>query len=80
MAASGVAELIAHGREGMLARSDAELTSHVASLARDPVLCATIAGHNRATAPRCDWSTVLRAHIDLYSEASALRASSMSSV
>jgi glycosyltransferase involved in cell wall biosynthesis len=79
MAASGVAELIAHGREGLLARSDGELLSHVVLLASDHALRSTIAAHNRAVAPSCDWATVLRAHLELYSEAITLRASSISS-
>jgi len=75
MAGSGVSELIAHDREGLLAKSDAELASHVASLARDPARWSAIAEHNRATPPPCDWSAVLPAHLEIYSEAIALRAS-----
>ena len=75
MASSGVSELIEHEREGLLARSDAELASHVLTLARDATLRTTIASHNRASTPRHDWDTVVRAHIELYSEAIALRAS-----
>jgi glycosyltransferase involved in cell wall biosynthesis len=77
MAASGVAELIEHGREGLLAHSDAELLLHVLSLATDADRRERIADHNRATLPGCDWETVLDEHLDLYSEAMALRASSM---
>jgi glycosyltransferase involved in cell wall biosynthesis len=75
MASSGVSELSEHEREGLLARSDAELASHVLTLARDATLRTTIASHNRASTPRHDWDTVVRAHIELYSEAIALRAS-----
>jgi glycosyltransferase involved in cell wall biosynthesis len=77
MAASGVAELIEHGREGLLAHSDAELLSHVLSLATDTERRERIAAHNRATPPGCDWDTVLDEHLALYSEAIALRASSI---
>ena len=77
MAASGVAEIIEHGREGLLAHSDAELVAHVLSLANDADRRARIAAHNRATLPGCDWETVLDDHLDLYSEAIALRASSI---
>jgi glycosyltransferase involved in cell wall biosynthesis len=79
MAASGVSEVIAHDREGLLARSDAEFLDHVLLLARDPVRREAIAAHNRATSPTCDWQSVLRAHLDIYSEAIALRASKVSS-
>jgi glycosyltransferase involved in cell wall biosynthesis len=75
MAASGVSELIEHGREGLMARSDVELAAHVTTLARDAALRATIAAHNRASLPRCDWDSALRAHLALYSDAIALRAS-----
>jgi glycosyltransferase involved in cell wall biosynthesis len=77
MAASGVAELIEHGREGLLAHSDSELLLHVLSLATDVDRRERIADHNRATLPGCDWETVLDEHLDLYSDAMALRASSM---
>jgi glycosyltransferase involved in cell wall biosynthesis len=76
MAASGVAELIEHGREGLLAHSDAELLLHVLSLATDVARRERIADHNRATVSGCDWETVIDDHLDLYSDAIALRASS----
>ncbi|HEY9227108.1 MAG TPA: glycosyltransferase family 4 protein, partial [Gemmatimonadaceae bacterium] len=75
MRASGVSELIEHGREGLLAGSDAELTQHVRTLVDRPDLRAAIANHNRSTAPACDWSQVLDAHLALYREAIALRES-----
>jgi glycosyltransferase involved in cell wall biosynthesis len=73
MAASGVSELIEHGREGLLAGSDAELADNVAALARDLDLRNLIAWHNRNTAPPCDWADVTDRNVQLYREAITLR-------
>jgi glycosyltransferase involved in cell wall biosynthesis len=73
MAGSGVAELIRHGREGLLARSDLELASHVETLVRDPEMRHAMAAHNRAVRPPHDWAAVIAAHLALYREAIALR-------
>jgi glycosyltransferase involved in cell wall biosynthesis len=75
MAASGVAEIVRHGRDGLLAQSDAELTTHVSTLARDGVRRRAIAEHNRDTTPPYDWSRLVDAHVALYREAIALRES-----
>jgi len=72
---SGVAELIEHGTEGLLGRSDADLAAHIVSLARDDVRRAAIARHNRAFTPAHDWSRVLDANLALYREAVSLRTS-----
>jgi glycosyltransferase involved in cell wall biosynthesis len=73
MAASAVSELIDHGREGLLASSDAELADHVAALARDLDLRSLIAWHNRDTVPPCDWADVTERNVELYRDAIALR-------
>ena len=73
MAASAVSEVIEHGREGLLANSDAELAEHVAALARDPDLRNLIAWHNRDTAPPCDWADVTERNVQLYRDAMTLR-------
>jgi glycosyltransferase involved in cell wall biosynthesis len=73
MAASGVAELIGHEREGLLARSDAELSAHVVRLVRDIALRRSITEHNRETVPPCDWPQVVDQHLAIYREAIALR-------
>jgi glycosyltransferase involved in cell wall biosynthesis len=75
MAASAVSELIDHGREGLLASSDAELADHVAALARDLDLRSLIAWHNRDTVPPCDWADVTERNVELYRDAIALRVS-----
>lgn len=73
MAASGVSEIVRHGREGLLGRSDAELAMHVATLTRDGARRQAIADHCRATTPPYDWSHLVDAHVALYREAIALR-------
>jgi glycosyltransferase involved in cell wall biosynthesis len=73
MASSGVAEIVRHGREGLLARSDVELASHVAALSRDSARRQAIAEHNRHSTPPYDWRRLVDAHVALYREAIALR-------
>lgn len=73
MRASGVAEFVEHGRNGLLARDDAELAAHVALLSRDRQLLQTMAAHNRSTPPPYDWATVVDAHLAIYCDAIALR-------
>lgn len=74
MRASGVAEFIGHGQNGLLADSDEEIAQLVAHLAVDKKRRLAIANHNRTTTPAFDWSTVVDRHIALYREAIALRA------
>ncbi|HXT16654.1 MAG TPA: glycosyltransferase family 4 protein [Gemmatimonadaceae bacterium] len=73
MAASGVAELITHGREGLLAQSDEELAAHVAALARDRGRLREMAEFNARTAPPHDWPRVIDTHLAVYRDAIALR-------
>jgi len=73
MRASGVAEHIVHDVNGLLADSDAELASHVATLVRDPVRRATLAAQNRETVPSVGWPLVLERHLALYREAIDMR-------
>jgi glycosyltransferase involved in cell wall biosynthesis len=74
MSRSAVGELIAHGREGLLARSDRELAAHVATLVVDSDARDSIAAHNRDTQPPVDWATVVPATLAIYRDAIALRA------
>jgi len=74
MRASGVSELISHGQSGLLASSDEEIAQFVAHLAIDRKRRLAIAHYNRTTTPSFDWSTVVDAHLALYREAIALRA------
>lgn len=73
MHASGVASLIEHGLEGLLAESDVELVSHVARLVCDSELRVAMSDNNRRTSPPFDWPHTLDAHLAIYREAIALR-------
>jgi len=75
MAGSGVAEIIDHGRGGLLARSDGEMAMQVLTLIRDPFRRQSMAQHNRETTPPHDWPAVIAAHEAVYRDAIALRAS-----
>ena len=72
MGASGVAELIEDGREGLLARSDVELVDCVAALIAHPDRRQAMAAYNRSTSPPHDWPRVIDAHLSVYREAIAL--------
>jgi glycosyltransferase involved in cell wall biosynthesis len=71
-AESGTAEFIRHGREGLLADSDAAMAYALAALAADPAARARIAAHNRTVAPASDWNTVLERTASLYRLAGAV--------
>lgn len=73
MSNSGVAEFIEHGREGLLARNDAEFMAHVATLATEPDRRRAISNYNRQNPPPFDWATVVDRHVAIYCEAMALR-------
>jgi hypothetical protein len=74
MKASGVASLIEHGREGLLAESDVQLASYVARLVYDSELRDAMSDYNRRTSPPFDWPRTLDSHLAIYREAIALRA------
>ena len=69
----GVKEIIQHGREGLLAKTDREMSEHVVRLMRDPQLRASIADYNRQIRPRMSWENVLDEHIRLYQTAIDMR-------
>lgn len=71
--ASGVAELIEHGVNGLLADSDDDLVAHVLQLVQNRELRAAISLTNRSTTPPCDWSVVLDAHLSVYRDAVGAR-------
>lgn len=73
MRASGVSEFIEHGVNGLLASSDRELASQVATLVDDVAQRQRLASADRASLARFDWSTVIDAHLATYREAIALR-------
>ena len=80
MAQSGVAEVIEHGRDGLLGSTDAELAEHLATLATNHALRAAIARHNACTPTMFDWPRVIDAHERIYREATALRANMRTTV
>lgn len=56
---SGIREFVAHGVEGMLAVSDADMAAALAQLARSPELRGRIAAHNRTVPPSVTWNDVI---------------------
>jgi glycosyltransferase involved in cell wall biosynthesis len=69
MLASGVRDFISQGRDGLLARDDAELARYIARMALDAPFREYVAHRNRATAPPYDWATVAALHLRLYGAA-----------
>jgi glycosyltransferase involved in cell wall biosynthesis len=75
MQASGVAELIEHGREGFLARNDVEFVDCITALIGHPDRRRAMADYNSSTTPPFDWPRVIDMHLSVYREAMALRSS-----
>jgi glycosyltransferase involved in cell wall biosynthesis len=71
---------VQHGREGLLADSDAQLADHVVRLAREPALRLRIATNNRNHPLPFDWERVLALHLALYQEALARRSGKTATV
>lgn len=63
---TGAADLVEHGRNGLLAESASELADPIATLCRDGTLCARLAASARAGLERFSWATVLERHLDVY--------------
>lgn len=66
MATGGVGEIIRHGVEGLLAATDRELVTHVATLLTNTALRERITMHNRETNPRDTWPHVIARHERVY--------------
>lgn len=66
MAASGVSEFVTDGVDGLLARSDDDLTRRLARLASDPALTAAIRHHNTTVPVAMTWDRVLEEHDAVY--------------
>lgn len=73
MANTGIREFVAHGVEGLLAASDADLAAGLARLARSPQLRGRIAEHNRSVLPPVTWDDVIARSNAVYKRAIALR-------
>jgi glycosyltransferase involved in cell wall biosynthesis len=79
MAASGVTEFVTHGVDGLLAASDAELSTCLERLATEAGLVTAIRAHNTAVRVPMAWDDVLESHVDLYRYAAAVPAHRASS-
>ena len=66
---TGVGELFAQGREGLLAASDAGVVDHLVRLGTDPRLLARIARHNRTNPPAVSWARTVARHLEVYERA-----------
>lgn len=71
MGASGVADFVRHGREGLLAADERDLVDHVRTLCLDADLRTRIARHNRQTVPPYTWDSALAHTARLYLRADA---------
>lgn len=67
-AQTGIREFVDHGREGLLAASDRQLTDHLVTLLREPELRRKIAEHNATTRPP-SWHEVLQLNLAAYERA-----------
>jgi glycosyltransferase involved in cell wall biosynthesis len=74
MAGSGVTEFVAHGVDGLLATSDADLSSCLERLSTEAGLVAAIRAHNAVVPVPMAWDDVLESHADLYRYATAVPA------
>ncbi len=73
VSSSGVADVIRHDVEGLLADSDEGIARNIALLAKDRGRLRAIAEHNRSAPTAFDWPRVLEAHVGCYREAIASR-------
>ncbi|TPG16937.1 glycosyltransferase family 4 protein [Pedococcus bigeumensis] len=73
-AGTGVADFVADGVEGLLARTDAEMVGQLALLCTDAAARARIQRHNATVRPAYDWSDVLWRTTYAYDAAAELTA------
>jgi glycosyltransferase involved in cell wall biosynthesis len=73
-AKSGVRDFVEHGREGLLAKGDADMTEQIARLAMTPALLAAMTKYSRDNVPPFGWSEVLERCDELYRRAGVPRA------
>jgi glycosyltransferase involved in cell wall biosynthesis len=72
-AGSGLTEFVTDGVEGLLCRSDDEITRSLQELVEDRGLRTRMSEHNRTVRSRMTWDNALRAHDEVYAEARAPR-------
>ena len=63
---TGMASLLEHGREGLLAGSDAGVVDALVRLGADAALLARIARNNREVAPAVSWTHTVARHLEFY--------------
>jgi glycosyltransferase involved in cell wall biosynthesis len=62
----GVKEFVLHGRDGLLAGSDRELSDHLVRLARDPSLLDVLTDGARRLPVPCSWDDAVARHLTVY--------------
>jgi glycosyltransferase involved in cell wall biosynthesis len=72
MRASGIADFVEDGVDGLLVESDAAMATALVRLATDPGLRTAIAAHNRAVAPPFGWADALATTEKAYTRAAEL--------
>jgi glycosyltransferase involved in cell wall biosynthesis len=68
---SGVGTFIQHGRDGLLAQDDRDLTAQLVTVLQDRDLLHRLTAHNRSVRPRFGWPEALARHDELYAAAGA---------
>ena len=68
---TGIREFVDHGREGLLARSDADMVDQLQRLIGDPELRLLMAKHNRETPVAVEWPRVVALNVAAYRAAIA---------
>lgn len=72
-ARTGIREFVTHGREGLLASTDADMVHQLNRIVRDAELRRRITVHNRTTPSPVDWSVVVERNVAAYRDAMAMR-------
>lgn len=65
-ARTGIREFVEHGREGLLAESDADMVEQLLRIVRDRELRYLITKNNREIPSPVDWSAVVARNVDAY--------------
>jgi glycosyltransferase involved in cell wall biosynthesis len=71
---TGIREFVEHGREGLLASTDADMVDQLTRIVRDTELRTVITKHNRETPSPVDWSEVVARNVAAYRVAIEMRA------
>jgi glycosyltransferase involved in cell wall biosynthesis len=70
---TGIREFVEHGREGLLASTDADMVDQLTRIVRDGELRRVITKHNRETPSPVDWSDVVARNVAAYRVAVEMR-------